>query len=49
MKGLSHLKSMPHEYIGTKANANTNVTHQGEMIEHLLHLKCHKSPTFSCL
>ena len=34
-----NLKSMPHKYIGTKPDANADVTHQWEMIEHLLHLK----------
>ena len=35
---ISHLKSVPHKHIGTKPDANADVTHQGEVIEHLLDL-----------
>ena len=42
MLASSYLKSVSHKHIGTKSNANANVPHQGEMVEHLLHLLFYK-------
>ena len=38
MLSKSHLKGMTNKHVGTEPNADANVAHQREMIEHLLHL-----------